>query len=70
MMEKQHIELLELIKQSKSKVIISAYDNGLYNEYLKGWYTDEKNTIAQAGKHRTEKIYMNYAPDLFSLSGD
>ncbi len=70
MTDDMHAELLELIIKSKSKVIISAYDNGLYNEYLKGWYTAEKNTIAQAGKHRTEKIYMNYAPDLFSLSGD
>ena len=60
MTEKQHIELLELIKQSKSKVCLSAYDNELYNKYLKDWYTDEKKTIAQAGKHRTEKIYMNY----------
>lgn len=70
MTDKQHKELLELITKSKSKVIISAYDNKLYNNYLKGWYTAEKNTIAQAGKHRTEKIYMNYAPDLLSLSGD
>lgn len=70
MTDDMHAELLKLIIKSKSKVIISAYDNGLYNEYLKGWYTAEKNTIAQAGKHRTEKIYMNYAPDLFSLSGD
>ena len=70
MTDKQHIELLELILKSKSKVIISAYDNELYNEYLKGWCTAEKNTIAQAGKHRTEKIYMNYAPDLLSITGD
>ncbi len=70
MTEKQHVELLELILKNKSKIIISAYDNELYNDYLKGWCTAEKNTIAQAGKHRTEKIYMNYAPDLLSLSGD
>lgn len=64
---KQHIELLELIKQSKSKVVISAYDNELYNDYLKGWYTDEKKTTAQNGLPRTEKLYMNYAPNLFGL---
>ena len=70
MTDKQHIELLELILKRKSKVIISAYDNELYNEYLKGWYTAEKNTVAQAGKHRVEKIHMNYAPDLLSFTGD
>ncbi len=69
MTDKQHVELLELIKQSKSKVCLSAYDNELYNEYLKNWYTDEKKTTAQAGLHRTEKIYMNYQPDLLSFVG-
>lgn len=67
MTDKQHIELLELIKQSKSKVCLSAYDNELYNTYLKDWYTAEIKTIAQAGKHRVEKIYMNYQPDLLSF---
>ncbi len=62
-----HVELLELIIKSKSKVIISAYDNELYNDYLKEWYSAEKATVAQAGKHRTEKIYMNYSPDLLAL---
>lgn len=32
------------------------------NEALSGWATAEKETIAQMGKHRTEKIYMNYRP--------
>lgn len=67
MTEAQHIKLLELITQSKSKICISAYDNELYNDYLKGWYTAEKKTTAQMGLHRTEKLYMNYAPNLFGL---
>lgn len=67
MTDKQHIELLELIKESRSKVCISAYDNPLYNEYLKDWYSAEKQTTAQMGKHRVEKIYMNYQPDLLSF---
>ena len=67
MADSEHMQLLELITQSKSKIIISAYDNELYNDYLKNWYTDEKETTAQMGKHRKEKIYMNYAPDLMAL---
>lgn len=67
MTDKQHVELLELIQQSKSKICLSAYDNELYNDYLKGWYTDEKKTTAQNGLPRTEKLYMNYAPNLFGL---
>ena len=67
MTESQHIELLELIKKSKSKICLSAYDSELYNAYLKDWYTSEKPTTAQMGKHRTEKLYMNYPPNLLSL---
>ncbi|MGN0813357.1 MAG: DNA adenine methylase [Candidatus Coproplasma sp.] len=68
MTTKQHEQLLELIINSKSKICLSAYDNELYNSMLKGWYTDEIKTTAQMGKHRTEKLYMNYAPDLIALS--
>ena len=67
MTDKQHVELLELIKSSKSKICLSAYDNALYNEQLKGWYTSEKPTTAQMGKRRIEKLYMNYRPDLLAL---
>lgn len=67
MTDKQHVELLKLIMQSKSKICLSAYDNELYNDYLKGWYTAEKKTTAQNGLPRTEKLYMNYAPNLFGL---
>lgn len=67
MTNSQHIELIKLLLQSKSKICLSAYDNELYNDYLKGWYTAEKKTTAQMGLQRTEKLYMNYAPDLLAL---
>lgn len=55
-------QLLEILKVSKAKVILSAYDNELYNTELRGWYTDEKKTIAQMGLKRREKLYMNFQP--------
>ena len=67
MAEPQQEELLRLILKSKSKVIISSYDNELYNEALKDWYVSEKSTIAQMGLPRTEKLYMNYQPPLLAL---
>ena len=67
MTEAQHLELLRLILKSKSKICLSAYDNGLYNDYLKDWYTSEKPTTAQMGKRRVEKLYMNYPPNLLSF---
>lgn len=65
--EEQHIRLLEQIKKSKSKIIISGYDNDLYNEYLSDWQTDMINTTAQQGLHRTEKIWMNFNIYVMSL---
>lgn len=67
MSDSQHIELLKLLKASKSKICLSAYDNELYNDMLEGWYTVEKRTQAQGGLMRTEKLYMNYAPCILNL---
>lgn len=41
-------------------IVISGYDNGMYNEALAGWNTDEKPTTAQMGLHRIEKLWMNF----------
>lgn len=62
MTDGQHEELLKALIKSKAKICLSAYDNEMYNDMLRGWVTDEKSTIAQMGLHRTEKIYMNYDP--------
>lgn len=64
MNDNKHIELLSVLKQSKSKIILSGYDNELYNSELKGWFTDEKETTAQFGLYRTEKLWMNYNPGI------
>lgn len=56
-----HVELLSTLLESKSKIILSGYDNDLYNDMLKGWRVAEKTTTAQMGLHRVEKIWMNYA---------
>ena len=62
--DETHIALLEILKKSKSKIILSGYDNDLYNKELKGWYTDQIETTAQMGLHRTEKLWMNFSPQL------
>jgi len=67
MNDDKHIELLNVLKESKSKIILSGYDNELYNRELDGWFTDEKQTTAQMGLHRTEKIWMNYNPGMMLL---
>lgn len=60
----KHIELLEVLKKSKSMVVLSGYDNDLYNEMLPGWQTAEKETTAQMGLHRVEKLWMNFESNM------
>ena len=55
--------MLKLIKKSKSKIILSGYDNNLYNKELQNYYTAEKRTTAQMGLHRTEKLWINFEPN-------
>ena len=60
MTDLEHIELLKTLKNHKGKVMISSYENNLYDNYLIGWRKEFKNTIAEGSIKRTEVIYMNY----------
>lgn len=60
MTDEQHIELLELLVKHPGKVMISGYENDLYNSVLKGWSKAYKNTTAEKGLQRREVIWMNY----------
>lgn len=63
MTEQQHIELLEVLLVSKSKVIISGYESELYDSMLGGWHKEKKPTTVQMGLHRTETLWMNFEPE-------
>lgn len=58
--DEYHVKLLQLIKRSKSKIVISSYDNDLYNDMLEDWDTAERETFAQMGLKRVEKIWANF----------
>lgn len=58
--EDYHLRLINLIRKTKSKVILSGYDSELYNHHLGDWRTDERVTTIQMGLHRNEKIWMNF----------
>ena len=60
MTDDDHIELLELLKNHKGKVLISGYDNELYNSLLAGWHKEQKDTQAENGLKRSECLWMNY----------
>jgi len=58
----EHVELLELLLQHPGPVILSGYENDLYNSILKDWRKDYCIGYAEyyGGRQRTEVIWMNY----------
>jgi DNA adenine methylase len=57
--ERDHIELLELLKSLPCQVIVSGYPSALYDEQLVGWRSVELQVMNQAGV-RTEKLWLNF----------
>lgn len=55
-----HEELLQTVLKHKGRILISGYDNDMYNSYLKGWNKASKETTVERGLKRTEVIWMNY----------
>lgn len=60
MTDEQHIKLLQIVKESDCKIMISAYENELYNTELIGWRKEHKSTTAECSRRRIETLYMNY----------
>jgi len=62
MTDADHTELLEALDAHPGPVLLSGYDNPLYNERLKHWRRDTKQVKAEGGKireNRTEVLWMN-----------
>lgn len=70
MTEQDHLRLLELLIEHPGPVILSGYDNDLYNNTLKGWCKDSIAGSAEyyGGKCRTEVTWMNYEPQAKQIS--
>lgn len=62
MKDVEHVQLLETLLAHPGKVILSGYDNDLYNNMLEGWWKERINTQAENGLKRVEVIWMNYEP--------
>ena len=55
-----HEKLLKVLVKHPGKILLSGYDNDMYNEMLQGWKKVQKDTRAEGGRHRTETLWMNY----------
>lgn len=60
MSRSDHEELLEIVFKHPGKVLLSGYDNDLYNDMLRGWNKVQKSTTVERGLKRTETLWMNY----------
>ena len=68
MEDAEHIELLEMLREHPGKVMISGYDNDLYNNLLQGWKKVSLATQAEGGLKRTETLWMNYQDNQMSIT--
>lgn len=63
-----HNNLLDVLLAHKGPVILSGYDNKLYNDRLKGWYRKEMIVYSQVCSRKKEVLWMNYDADLGQMS--
>lgn len=63
MTDTDHEQLLDLLTQSKAKIVLSGYETDLYNERLRDW--EKATTLSQttSTKMAEEIIWMNYEPN-------
>lgn len=55
-----HEDLLKILVKHQGKILLSGYENEMYNDYLSGWKKAQKATRAENGLARTEILWMNY----------
>lgn len=60
MQDSEHEEMLKVLVRHPGKILLSGYDNDMYNDMLHGWYKVHKATRAEGGHKRIETLWMNY----------
>jgi DNA adenine methylase len=60
--DSMHSEMLQLIKKSRAKIVLSGYDSELYNTILLGWHKSKTMSQTTSAQMAEETIWMNYDP--------
>lgn len=60
--ERGHNDLLDVLLAHKGPVLLSGYDNDLYNGRLKGWHREETVCYTQVCSRKKEILWMNFVP--------
>lgn len=58
MTQEQHVQMLEALKGHGGSVVLSGYDNELYNDVLHSWERVERTALAERGQLRTEVLWI------------
>ncbi len=61
--DKGQNDTLDVLLAHKGPVLLSGYDNALYNDRLKGWHREEIDSYSQKNTKRREVLWMNFEPD-------
>lgn len=59
MTDKEHELLLLELKKMKGSIILSGYENDLYNDVLTDWEKVKKDTFSDTAKARTETLWIS-----------
>jgi DNA adenine methylase len=54
-----HVELCQFIKGLKSMIILSGYENDIYDENLVGWRKEHREALADGAKKRIETLWFS-----------
>lgn len=57
--ESQHKQLIELCKKHKGRLILSSYENDLYNNELEGWEKRSRKVATNAAGSAIETLYLS-----------
>ena len=60
--DKGQNDLLDVLLAHKGPVVISGYDNNLYNDRLRNWHREETFCYSQVCNKKREVVWMNYDP--------
>jgi len=60
MSNKEHEQLCEIIIKSQAKIILSGYENEIYNSYLKNFNKIQTFSYDEKGNKRTEVLWRNF----------
>lgn len=55
-------DLLDVLMAHKGPVLLSGYDNDLYNDRLRGWHREETYCYSQVCSKKQEILWMNFEP--------